>query len=121
MLQPRPPRPQIWPLVYYFKRAKFLEFIEKSILGPAIYDPLAFVGLPKAWRDDIQNKIDTLAIATTILALSYGTDALSDKTRKAYTNTVMLATISPTAANHAETSHKDLPGAATHNPWPLLC
>ena len=91
---------KVWPLVYYcyFKRkygyyayVEFWKSIATNFLFPAAYDPLTFVGLPKAWRGDVWNWLDAFVIATTMSALSYGMDPLSDETREAYMNAVVLA------------------------------
>ena len=98
---------KVWPFVYYcyFKRkypgehwsrrsnayVKFWKPIATNFLFPAAYDPLTFVGLPKAWRGDVWNWLDAFVIVTTMRALSYGMDPLSDETREAYMNAVVLA------------------------------
>ena len=69
----------------------FSVFLEINIFEPAAYDPFTFIGLPKAWRRDLWNWLDAYVIFTTLLVLSYGTDSLSDKTRPAYTTTVVIA------------------------------
>lgn len=85
----------MWPFVYYFYFEKdfdkFSGFIIENIAGPAVYDPLTFLGLPKAWRGDLWNRIDVWAIVTGIMVLSYGAGLVSDKDRPAYITTVVLA------------------------------
>jgi len=85
----------VWPFVYYFYFEKdfgeFREFLGDNILLPAVYDPLTFLGLPKAWRGSMWNWIDVYMIVTSMLALSYGAHSLLDEDRAAYTTTVLLA------------------------------
>ena len=66
-------------------------FFENNILGPAAYDPVTFLGLPKAWRSDLWNWLDAYMIITGMMVLAYGTGSLSDEDRVAYTTTVLFA------------------------------
>jgi len=85
----------VWPFVYYFyfEREYYLleNYYYDNIRFPAIYDPLTFLGLPKAWRGDLWNGIDVWAIVTGIMVLSYGAGLVSDEDRPAYITTVVLA------------------------------